>query len=105
MFFLKISFDSLFTHFRLSVPEHDGTLKFIGAHSGRKLPKNQLIAILLCSTYANDRTPAGYIQWSCDVKSPLAPYPGGDQIFWTFAIEALPIAFRRVHQVDLREVS
>jgi hypothetical protein len=46
--FFKISFDSLVAHFRLSAREHDGTLKFIGAHSCRKLPKNQLIAILLC---------------------------------------------------------
>src|ERR1700736_409813 len=105
MFFLKFSFDSLVTHFRLSVPAHDGTLKCTGAHRCRKLPKNQLIAILLCSTYANYRTPAGYTQWSCDVKSPLAPYPGSGQIFWAFQIEALRIAFRRAHQVNLREVS
>jgi hypothetical protein len=101
----RISFDNVVSYFRLNLPAHDGTLMCISAHSRLENAKNRPVAILLCSVYANYRTPAGYTQWSCDVKSPMASYSSSGEIFGSFPIEALRIAFRRANQVNLREVS
>ena len=101
----RISFDSVVSYFRLKLPAHGGTLVCISTYTCWENAKNWPEAILLCSAYANYRNPAGYTQWSCDVKSPLASYPSSGQIFGSFPIEALRIAFRRAHRVNLREVS
>ena len=40
---LEASLERWLTHFRLNVPEQDGTLRFIGAHSCWKLQKNRVV--------------------------------------------------------------
>src|ERR1700731_4032180 len=77
----------------------------IKGHTGREIVKNDFLTILICWIYANYRNPTGYPQRSRDVKSSVASYPSSGQIFGTFPVETLRIAFRKENPIDLFEVS
>ena len=77
----------------------------IKAHTGREIVKNDFLTIMICWVYANYRNPTGYPQRSRDVKSSVASYPSSGQIFGTFPVETLRIAFRKENPIDLFEVS
>ena len=99
------SFDSLLPQSMTKLLGHKGTLMCIKAHTGREIVKNDFLTILICWIYANYRNPTGYPQRSRDVKSSVASYPSSGQIFGTFPVETLRIAFRKENPIDLFEVS
>ena len=66
----------------------------------RRRPAHDRTTVTPFRITSNYRTPGGYTNWSCDVKSAVATYPSSGEIFGCFSVEALRIASRRTHQVN-----